>query len=77
MGKDIKTGINTYFTKTNSDYIWYPKSLRDKSMKTKIMKFNESNNQPKGLNVIQKIGICVLILTIILYYVLSIQFLTA
>lgn len=41
------------------------------------MKFNDSKNQPKGLNVMQKIGLCVLVLTIILYYVLSIQFLTA
>lgn len=41
------------------------------------MKFNDSNNQPKGLNVMQKIGLCVLVLSIILYYVLSIQFLTS
>jgi hypothetical protein len=46
-------------------------------MKTKTMKTNESNNQPKGLNVMQKIGLCVLVMTIILYYVLSIQFLTS
>jgi hypothetical protein len=41
------------------------------------MKFNDSNNQEKGMNIIQKIGLCVLVITIILYYVLSIQFLTA
>lgn len=41
------------------------------------MKFNDSKNQPKGLKVMQKIGLCVLVLTIVLYYVLSIQFLTA
>lgn len=41
------------------------------------MKFNDSNNQDKGMNVIQKIGLCILVLTIIVYYVLSIQFLTA
>lgn len=41
------------------------------------MKFNDSNNQEKGMNIIQKIGLCVLVVTIILYYVLSIQFLTA
>jgi hypothetical protein len=46
-------------------------------MKNHTMKFNESNNQHKGLNILQKIGICLLVLTIILYYVLSIQFLTS
>ncbi|MBB4804258.1 hypothetical protein HNP37_004345 [Flavobacterium nitrogenifigens] len=45
--------------------------------KQTTMKFNDSNNQDKGMNVIQKIGLCVLVLTIIVYYVLSIQFLTA
>ncbi len=45
--------------------------------KTIAMKFNDSNNQPKGLNVIQKIGLCLLVFTIILYYVLSIHFLTS
>lgn len=45
--------------------------------KTTTMKFNDSNNQDKGMNLIQKIGLCVLVLTIIVYYVLSIQFLTA
>jgi hypothetical protein len=45
--------------------------------KSQYMKFNGSNNQPKGLNLLQKIGICVLVITIILYYVLSIQFLTS
>ncbi|TDO68800.1 hypothetical protein EV143_11921 [Flavobacterium chryseum] len=46
-------------------------------MKSLTMKSNESKNQPKGLNVIQKIGIGILILTIIFYYVLSIQFLAS
>lgn len=46
-------------------------------MKSHTMKFNESDNQPKGLNLLQKIGVCILVLTIILYYVLSIQFLTS
>lgn len=46
-------------------------------MKNLIMKSNESNNEPKGLNLAQKIGICLLVLTIILYYVLSIQFLAS
>lgn len=41
------------------------------------MKFNESNKQRNGLNVMQKIGLCVLVMTIIFYYVLSIQFLTS
>lgn len=41
------------------------------------MKFNDSKNPRKGLNIAQKAGICFLVLTIILYYVLSIQFLTA
>jgi len=41
------------------------------------MKSNETNNEPKGLNLVQKIGICLLVLTIILYYVLSIQFLAS
>jgi hypothetical protein len=46
-------------------------------MKNLIMKRNESNNEPKGLKILQKIGICVLVLTIIVYYVLSIQFLAS
>ncbi|PWJ96879.1 hypothetical protein BC749_10815 [Flavobacterium araucananum] len=41
------------------------------------MKFNNSNYQPKELNMKQKIGLCILVLTIVLYYVLSIQFLTS
>lgn len=41
------------------------------------MKFNDSNDQQRGMNIMQKIGLFVLVLTIILYYVLSIQFLTA
>jgi hypothetical protein len=40
------------------------------------MNFNDSKNQ-KGMNIMQKIGVCVLVLTIIVYYVLSIQFLTS
>lgn len=46
-------------------------------MKNLTMKPNEGNNEPKGLNLMQKIGICLLVLTIIVYYVLSIQFLTS
>ncbi|GEM_PF-941878 len=41
------------------------------------MKFNENKTQPSGLNIMQKIGLCVLVVTIIAYYVLSIQFLTS
>jgi hypothetical protein len=41
------------------------------------MKFNENNHQPRGLNVMQKIGLGVLVITIVTYYVLSIQFLTS
>ena len=41
------------------------------------MKFNENNPQPRGLNVMQKIGLGVLVITIVAYYVLSIQFLTS
>lgn len=46
-------------------------------MKNLSMKLNESKNQPKGLNVLKKIGICLLVMTIIVYYVLSIQFLAS
>ena len=46
-------------------------------MKNLTMKPNESNNEPKGLKLAQKVGICILVLTIILYYVLSIQFLAS
>lgn len=46
-------------------------------MKSLTMKSNETKNQSKGLSVIQKIGIGILILTIIFYYVLSIQFLAS
>ncbi len=41
------------------------------------MKLNQSKDQQKGLNIMQKIGIGVLIITIVFYYVLSIQFLTS
>lgn len=40
------------------------------------MNYNQ-NNQEKGFSIIQKIGIGVLVFTIIVYYVLSIQFLTS
>ncbi|WP_262894777.1 hypothetical protein [Flavobacterium agrisoli] len=33
------------------------------------------NNQPKGLSLLKKIGVGILILMIIVYYVLSIRFL--
>jgi hypothetical protein len=46
-------------------------------MKNQSMKLNQSDNEPKGLSVIQKIGICMLVLMIIVYYVLSIQYLTS
>ncbi|MEA9415873.1 MULTISPECIES: hypothetical protein [unclassified Flavobacterium] len=46
-------------------------------MKTHTMKLNEANNKPRLTNLIRKIGACLLILTIILYYVLSIQFLAS
>jgi hypothetical protein len=46
-------------------------------MKNLTMKFNESKDQQKGLSILQKIGICVLVMTIIIYYVLSIQFLAS
>lgn len=39
------------------------------------MKFSDSDNQPNGLNIIQKIGVCILVITIVAYYILSIQFL--
>ncbi len=41
------------------------------------MKLNDSNQEPKGLSMIQKIGIVILVLIIILYYVLSIQYLAS
>lgn len=46
-------------------------------MKSETMKVNDSKKQPDGLNFIQKIGICVLVITIILYYCLSIAYLTS
>lgn len=46
-------------------------------MKSQTMKINDSNNKVKHTNLFRKIGICLLVLTIILYYVLSIQFLTS
>ncbi|CAM3699502.1 hypothetical protein FLCH110379_19045 [Flavobacterium chungbukense] len=54
-----------------------PSHQTNQCKKQTTMKFNDNNNQEKGMNVIQKIGLCVLVLTIIVYYVLSIQFLTA
>lgn len=46
-------------------------------MKTQAMKLNETNNKSKHTNLFRKIGICLLVLTIILYYFLSIQFLAS
>ncbi|WP_456315698.1 hypothetical protein [Pseudomonas shirazensis] len=46
-------------------------------MKNLTMKTSQSNNEQKGLNLIQKIGIGLLAITIIAYYVLSIQFLAS
>ena len=39
------------------------------------MKTNSTNNKTSELNIVQKIGICLLVITIVSYYVLSIQFL--
>ncbi|EJL60549.1 hypothetical protein PMI10_03768 [Flavobacterium sp. CF136] len=41
------------------------------------MKVNQTNGQPKQLNIFQKIGLCILAITVISYYILSIQFLTS
>jgi hypothetical protein len=41
------------------------------------MKINETDKQSKQLNILQKIGLCILVITVISYYVLSIQFLTS
>jgi hypothetical protein len=41
------------------------------------MKINETDKQSKELNILQKIGICLLAVTVICYYILSIQFLTS
>jgi hypothetical protein len=41
------------------------------------MKVNQTNNHPKELNIFQKIGLCILAITVISYYVLSIQFLAS
>lgn len=41
------------------------------------MKMNETDKQSKQLNILQKIGLCLLAITIISYYILSIQFLTS
>ncbi|MDR7212648.1 hypothetical protein [Flavobacterium piscis] len=41
------------------------------------MKVNQTKGEQKGLNIAQKIGLCLLVITIILYYVLSIQFLAS
>lgn len=38
---------------------------------------NQYDNEPKKLNILQKIGLCLLVITIISYYVLSIEFLTS
>lgn len=46
-------------------------------MKTQAMKLNETNNKSKHTNLFRKIGVCLLVLTIILYYILSIQFLAS
>lgn len=46
-------------------------------MNNKSMKADQSNNEPKPLNILQKIGICLFVITIISYYVLSIQFLAS
>lgn len=39
------------------------------------MKVNSNNNHQRDLNIAQKIGICLLVIIIVSYYVLSIQFL--
>lgn len=41
------------------------------------MKINESDKESKQLNMLQKIALCIIAITIITYYVLSIQFLTS
>ncbi len=41
------------------------------------MKVNDNNKETKQLNVLQKIALGLLAITIISYYVLSIQFLTS
>jgi len=41
------------------------------------MKGNETNKESKQLNLLQKITLFLIALTIILYYVVSIQFLTS
>lgn len=46
-------------------------------MKNLTMKFNDRKKQSEGLNILQKAGICLLVFTIIVYYVLSIQFLAS
>jgi hypothetical protein len=46
-------------------------------MKTQTMKLSGTNNKLRLANLVRKIGACLLILTIILYYVLSIQFLAS
>jgi hypothetical protein len=40
------------------------------------MKINDTDKQSKQLNVLQKIALCILVITVIIYYILSIQFLT-
>lgn len=41
------------------------------------MKINQTDNEFKRLNILKKIGLCLLLITIISYYVLSIQFLAS
>jgi hypothetical protein len=41
------------------------------------MKINNTDKQSKNLNILQKIGLCLLAVTIISYYILSIQFLSS
>ncbi len=41
------------------------------------MKINETEKESKQLNILQKIALCILAITVITYYILSIQFLTS
>lgn len=41
------------------------------------MKINETDKDSKQLNILQKIALYILAITVISYYVLSIQFLTS
>ncbi|CAD0005649.1 hypothetical protein FLAT13_02881 [Flavobacterium salmonis] len=40
------------------------------------MKINNTNKESKNLNILKKIALCILVITIILYYIISIQFLS-